>query len=106
MKTGRLTAIIERNLPSSPDEKREYVGASSIGSPCLRQIYYSYHSNNRANNTAREQRIFDIGKILEGMIIQSIKDAGLNIITPHQSNHYLQFFDGELEYFKGHTSRS
>jgi len=68
MQTGKLTKIIEENLPYRPDEKRTYIGASSIGSECMRQVWYGYNDYPSEPYTNRTIRIFETGKKLEGLV--------------------------------------
>jgi hypothetical protein len=42
MTKGLLTKKIEKFQESVVDDVRDYVGASSIGSDCLRQIWYQF----------------------------------------------------------------
>lgn len=98
MVTGKLTKIIENNLPSSAEDKRNYIGASNIGSDCLRQLWYQYKGYEGIPLTAKQRRTFEIGRRLEGMVIQLLRDAGLHIATI-----WYDLSDPELDYFQGHV---
>lgn len=76
---GTLTKIIDDAILSKPEDKRSYIGASSIGSRCERMIWYKYNQVESALITPKQQRIFAIGKRLEGMLIDCMTDAGLVI---------------------------
>ena len=39
---NKISKIIEKHQGSIVDEVRDYIGASSIGSECLRQIWYEF----------------------------------------------------------------
>ena len=96
MTTGELTKIIEK-YEYPIEEKRNYIGASSIGSDCLRQIWYEFTGQEGDRPLLRLKRTWDIGKKLESYIIELLQDAG---ITIHQDQ--LEVSDYELPYFKGH----
>ena len=49
-------------------DKREYIGGSALGSPCIRQIQYRYMQTPPDTTrafSARTLRIFDMGHIVE-----------------------------------------
>lgn len=79
----------------SPD--RNYIGASSIGSDCLRQIWYEF-KNGKGNKIPNKlRRTWEIGKLLEGMVIDLLHRCGVNI-----SSLQNEFIHPNLHYFKGH----
>ena len=98
MQTGKLTKIIEENLPYRPDEKRTYIGASSIGSECMRQVWYGYNDYPSEPYTNRTIRIFETGKKLEGLVLGLLEDSGVTL-----TRIYWDLFDEELPYFRGHV---
>lgn len=102
MSTRTLSNLIDKIIPPE-DKSRPYIGASNIGSDCLRQIWYGLKCCKSVPNLARNQRNMDIGKKFEGMILDWLESAGLTVIRPHPSNHYLEYFDAELPYFRGHA---
>lgn len=56
---------------------------SSVGHPCLRYIYLSITNwQDKQPHDTGLQAIFDIGNTLEDHVIQHIKDAGFEVITP------------------------
>jgi hypothetical protein len=48
------------------------------------------------------QTTFDVGKRLEGMILDYIEEAGVELIRPSQENHFLYCFDKDNIKFQGH----
>lgn len=57
--------------------------ASSIGHPCLRYLVYSIKNwQDQEKPDVGLQHIFDLGTYVEGYVIQKIKDAGYEVITP------------------------
>jgi hypothetical protein len=101
MHTGWLSEKLnERHV--SRETFRNYIGASSIGSDCLRQLYYEFNNFDGEQIPAKLQRIFDVGSTLEGLIISWLQECGLQIEIPGKGNNFLGFKDKSLKYFQGH----
>jgi len=98
----RLSALIEKT-PIESNELRPYIGASSIGSPCARQIWYSYNLYESQPSPPRGQRNMEIGKRLEGMVLDWLERAGVEVIRPNEDNNFLSYVDSEHPYFRGHA---
>lgn len=74
---GTLSSIIDEYITKNPDhELRQYIGASSIGSPCERKLWYGYNGVLGADNEPVMQRTFDIGKSLESLVLNYLENAG------------------------------
>jgi hypothetical protein len=86
----------------SRETLRNYVGASSIGSECLRQIYYEFNHENKQQIPAKLQRTFDIGGTLEGLITTWLTECGLELELPSESNDFLEYSSKKVPYFRGH----
>lgn len=97
MTTGKLTKIIEDKLPHRTEEKRNYIGASSIGSDCMRQVWYGYNDYPAEAYESRTLRIFEVGKRLEKMVLWLLRDSGLVL-----SESWVDLVDGQLPYLRGH----
>ena len=77
-----LSSIIEKHQNKTDDsEARNYIGASSIGSECLRKIWYEYKGFKGAGVPAKTRRTWDLGKHIESLIIAWLVNAGLKIET-------------------------
>ncbi|HWW39653.1 hypothetical protein [Pedobacter sp.] len=96
MTIGRLTKLIE-SIDYRSDEKRNYIGASSIGSDCLRQIWYEFKNADGEIVTNKLKRTFDIGKQLEQLVFSWLTLSNVKFVS-----HQLQYEDEELLYFQGH----
>ncbi len=83
-------------------EHREYIGASSIGHPCSRSIWYGYkgYSSSAINPTLKIT--FEIGHRLESMLIDYMKLANLRVERPGIENNELLLKDEEYPNFQGH----
>jgi hypothetical protein len=95
MITGKLTKLLDsQTIP--PEEPRNYIGASSIGSACMRQIWYGYNGYEGEPISPRLARTFEIGKRLEGMVLDYLENAGVDVLM-----EYGTVVDDELPYFRG-----
>lgn len=74
-----LTKKIEKNQARIEDDTRHYIGASSIGSECLRQIWYQANGVKGLEIPAKTKRTWEIGKRLEGLIIDWLDEADISI---------------------------
>lgn len=98
-----LSSIIKTQIEmNQSQQKRNYIGCSSIGSSCDRAIWYGYKGYPQSNNTAISLVAFDIGKRLESMVMSYLSSAGLVVIGPSEFNHQLLCSDDEVPSFKGH----
>ena len=92
-----LTKLIERTQETYEDAPRDYIGASIIGSECLRQIWYEYKGYKGIEVPTKTRRTWDIGKRLEGLVIEWLSCAGVEIYD--LGNNILK--KSILPYFKG-----
>ncbi len=101
LRTGELTKIIDDYLIANPERTvRNYIGASSIGHPCERKIWYGYRGVQGLPVDPQTQRTFDVGHHLESMIIEYLELSGLNIVYDDLSALY--FSDPEIPELQGH----
>ena len=87
---------IEENLSKEIDEPRPYIGASSIGNPCERAIWYGLHQSESKIVTEKQRLTFEIGRRLEAMILDLINIDNMFM----RSNIYLECKEYPL--FQGH----
>lgn len=98
-----ISAIITKTIAESPpDEKRRYIGASSIGNKCDRAIWYGYMGAESTQPPPSLKTTFDIGKRLEGMLLDYMELAGLNVVRGTPENNNLLLKDKEVPLFQGH----
>lgn len=94
MTRNTLTKKIEKVQARSKLESRNYIGASIIGSPCLRQIWYEFKGEEAEEVPSKTIRTWAIGKHLEGLILDWLENAGLEIVRlwwDLQSKNVLDF---------------
>lgn len=102
MKSGEITNKINNIELYKPNQKRDYIGASSIGDECWRKIWYELNLDLPEEHTPREKRIFEIGNLFETYVKDLIIKAGYKIVFPSEQNNFLEYIDSELTYFKAH----
>ncbi len=71
-------------------EKRSYLGASSIGDECIRKVQLQYMQKDQ-KVSAKQIRTFDIGHCLEDLIIQWLKIAGFQLKTRDKNGEQFGF---------------
>lgn len=97
MTVGKLTKKLNKAFNDKIEKPRDYIGASIIGHPCYRKLWFTINNKKQDVLTPRSQRILDMGKALEGLIIKWLNDVG--ILTKQSS---VAVVDTSLPYFKGH----
>lgn len=98
MTRDKLTRLIEKSQSHVEDETRDYIGASSIGSDCLRKIWYEFKGTEAQEVPTKMRRTWTIGKTLEGLVIEWLTVAGLYI-----ENYEDTIFSSRIPQFKGHV---
>ncbi len=81
-----LTELINDLLSEQKQEPRAYVGASSIGNPCERAIWYGLNHPEYKVVTPKQLITFEIGKRLEAMILDYLAKK-LLIMSPYTMVH-------------------
>ncbi len=98
-----ITAIITKAIAESPqDAPRHYIGASSIGKACARAIWYGFVGAECTKPSPSLRTTFEIGKRLEGLVLDYMEAAGLLLIRATEENNYLYLEDKEVPIFQGH----
>ena len=97
MSRDKLTKLIEKNQEQVKDDERNYIGASSIGSDCLRQIWFQFKGKETEEVPTKFRRAWAIGKSLEELIVQWVIDAGIEVEINNFTYHAK-----DMPYFQGH----
>ncbi len=85
-------------VQSRDDKKtRDYIGASGIGADCLRQIWYEFKGYEAESVPTKTRRTWAVGKHLEGLILDWLADAGIEI-----AREWADLQSDGMAYFKGH----
>lgn len=95
-----LSKLMNEHLESTQkEEHRNYIGSSSIGNPCSRAIWYAFNGHPKKPLTAKQIRTFEIGKALEGMIKEEIKQ----VLPFKDSESLATFYDDDVKIFQGNV---
>lgn len=81
---------------------REYLGASSIGRECAKEIWYSFrHGDPKDQFNGRMYRLFEHGDQEEDRIVRDLRRAGFKVIDkkPNGEQYGFEALDGM---FRGH----
>ena len=95
-----MKAIIAEKENSKP--RRSYLGASLIGNPCPRQIWYTYKDYKPEPHSARTAMRFEDGHRTEDLTAERLRLVpGIELWTHDENGNQFGFsaFDGK---FKGH----
>lgn len=92
-----LKQIIEKTLANKNNEPRNYIGASSIGNPCERAIWYGINNPESKEVYPKQKLTFEIGKRLETMILDLLKESKLDILTDVYVGSEYPLFEGHLD---------
>ena len=90
-----INDLIERSAPAEVNE-RQYLGASTIGSECLRRIQFDWMSN--PAHPARTRDIFARGHFFEQLSREHLVRAGFQFATNKSLN-----FSAAGGLFRGHA---
>ena len=81
MNAADIVAAIDAAYASAPREKvRTYIGASAIGNSCDAALAYGLRGFPDDPPPPRLKRIFDLGHLVEDVVVRDLKRAGLAII--------------------------
>ena len=99
MSRDKLARLIESAQERIEDDVRDYIGASSIGSDCLRQIWYQFKGIKAEKVPTKFRRTWDIGKRLEGLILDWLENAGVKIerVNVKLNSKNIPAFQGHID---------
>lgn len=105
-KSDRFNDLIDAAIDANATKevKRDYLGGSAIGEPCLRRLQLDYQGHPKdegADFEPRIRRIFYRGHQCEDWAAQWIRDAGFELNT-HKNGKQFGFEDCDGR-FKGHA---
>lgn len=85
------------------EKPRKYLGASSLGNPCDRAIWYGY-TGAPSEIESKILMTFEIGKQLEKMLMEMIDAFPANVVAyrPNAVNNYLKVTHPEVPELQGH----
>lgn len=77
--TTPTVAAIYRAYESASDSHRPHLGASEIGKPCARALWYGFHHATARKFDGRMLRLFERGQREEPVLIKNLRDIGLTV---------------------------
>lgn len=94
-----VKAIDAGTIKSTVRDRRQYIGASNIGNECLAFLQYSLRGYPQKSIPAGVMRIFEIGHIIEEIVVEDLKKAGLRVaaVDPETNEQF------EVVCFGGHV---
>lgn len=98
MVIDKLSKLIEKHQDKIEEEPRDYIGASSIGSECLRQIWYQYKGYKSEGISAKTRRTWAIGKWLEQAVHEWLFSCGVIVWR-----NYPELVHPEMNFFRGNV---
>lgn len=99
MSKNTLSKKIEKAQSRDDKKTRDYIGASGIGSECLRQIWYEFKGFEAESVPTKIRRTWAIGRHLEGLILDWLTEAGIEISRTWDGlqSEGMPFFKGHLD---------
>lgn len=73
--------IDQGTLANADRERRAYIGASAIGHECLAYLQFSLRGYPKTLPTAPVLRIFELGHLIERIVVADLKEAGLHVMA-------------------------
>lgn len=93
--TEAIKELVDQAIINLERPKRNYLGASIVGTDCDRQLWYSYHEP-LPIDSAKVLRIFDVGHELELSVVKWLELAGLKLFTTDSNGDQFGFSDGPI----------
>src|ERR1700749_3932306 len=93
-----INAVLDAGaLTEEREARRPYLGASGIGSECLRKVQYDWQRD--SSHPARTKRIFARGHAFEEITVKAMAQAGIRMERGTPRTHF-SAVDG---LFRGHA---
>lgn len=88
--TATLEAIEQAVVAASDDGLRQHLGASLIGRPCERALWYAFRWSKRSTFDGRMLRLFARGQREENSLAELLRAAGANVVQndPNSGEQY------------------
>ncbi len=79
--TPTVSAIWAHYETNQSDGYRAHLGASGIGAPCERAIWYGWRWSTRARHTGRLLRLFETGHMAEDRLVRNLRAIGVKVLS-------------------------
>lgn len=100
----QLNQLIDEALVIPKEAPRDYLGGSRLGHECKRALQLEFFNTPKDEGkdfTGQTLRIFQVGHVLEELMIKWLKSAGLNVINQDKNKKQFGFVTGKGK-IKGH----
>ena len=100
----KITEKIYQNyVDKAGDWRRPHLGASVIGKPCKRAIWYNYHwcMEPKTQKDGRMLRLFQTGHREEARIIQELRGNGIQVFSHTPDGNQIHLQDPQCPHFSG-----
>lgn len=87
--TNKTVELIYSTYTNSPP--RGWLGASQIGNPCERALWYSFHHCKLPSFEPRMLRLFETGKREEERVIRELRQAGIQVWDRGDDGNQIRF---------------
>ncbi len=98
-----IVQLIDEAHEKSKEPQRAYLGASQVGQPCRRAIWFSYRWASVDEFPGRMLRLFRHGYAYEPLFIEDLRKIGYTVITKHRKTGKNIGFSDMDGHFKGHV---
>lgn len=98
-----VAAIYAAIKAKNPSSHRTYLGASSIGRPCNRELWFMFRWVKRPSFDGRMLRLFNTGHLEEPRLISDLRATGIEVldVDPSTGEQWAVQFHGG--HFRGHA---
>ena len=80
VETSTVAKLYRAIEDRSDDSPRSHLGASVIGRPCARELWYSFRWSEESDFTGRLLRLFRRGHNEEGPLVEDLRNAGVTVL--------------------------
>jgi len=98
-----VSKIYDHYVSTAQDWRRPHLGASQIGKPCERALWYQFRwcVAPGTQKDGRMLRLFETGNIEEDRIVQNLRDIGISVIDKLPNGKQIHMQDAKCPYFSG-----
>ena len=98
--TPPTIAAIYTHYETRPNRHRLHLGASEIGMPCDRALWYRFRHVLESKHPGRVCRLFETGHREEARVIQNLRDIGIEVCD-RIDGHQIHYRDPDCVWFTG-----
>ena len=93
--TSNIPSLIYSTYKNTPP--RPHLGASIIGKPCLREIWYSFRWAKKIDFEGRMLRLFEAGNAFEDRIVRELQAIGVSVTSRQDRVQIGPHFSGSID---------